>query len=66
MEILLNAAMELERTAAHYERSSDWRGYANGSKPKTLKSRVGDLHLEVSKTRGMPFYPTALERGSPQ
>ena len=68
MEILLNEAMELERTAAlaaaPYERSPDRRGYANGFKPKRLKTRVGELRLDVPKTRGVPFYPTALEKGS--
>jgi putative transposase len=68
MEILLNAAMQLERTAvlaaAPYERSPDRRGYANGFKPKRLKTRVGELHLDVPQTRGVSFYPTALDKGA--
>jgi transposase-like protein len=68
VEILVNEAMLIERAAAleaaPYERSPLRRGYANGFKPKRLKTRVGELQLEVPKTRGLSFYPTALERGS--
>jgi transposase-like protein len=68
VEILVNEAMQLERAAAleaaPYERSPRRRGYANGFKPKRLKTRVGELELAVPKTRGVPFYPSALERGS--
>lgn len=68
MEILLNEAMKLERTAAlgaaPYERSSLRRGYANGFKQKRLRTRVGELELAVPKTRGVVFYPSVLERGS--
>jgi putative transposase len=68
VEILVNEAMQLERmaalSAAPYERSPRRRGYANGFKPKRLKTRVGELELAVPKTRGVAFYPSALERGS--
>jgi transposase-like protein len=68
VEILLNEAMQLERSAAlgvaPYERSPLRRGYANGFKDKPLKTRIGELQLAVPKTRGVPFYPSALERGS--
>jgi transposase-like protein len=59
--------MKLERTevlgAAPYERSTSRRGYANGFKPKTVNSRLGRLELRVPQTRGVEFYPSALERG---
>ena len=65
--ILMNEAMKLERTevlgAAPYERSAGRRGYANGFKPKTVNSRLGRLPLRVPQTRGVEFYPSALERG---
>jgi transposase-like protein len=65
--ILMNEAMKLERTevlgAAPYERSTSRRGYANGFKPKTVNSRLGRLELRVPQTRGVEFYPSALERG---
>ncbi len=67
MTILLNHAMLIERSkhldAAPYERTDARRGYANGFKPKTLKSRVGKLNLEVPQVRDSSFYPSALERG---
>lgn len=67
LETLLNEAMKLERSAvlgaAPYERTEARLGYANGFKPKTVASRLGKLHLQVPQTRGVEFYPSALERG---
>ena len=67
IEILLNEAMKLERSAVldaqPYERTPRRRGYANGFKPKTVRTRVGKLELAVPQTRDVPFYPSALERG---
>jgi len=67
IEILMNEAMKLERTdvlqAAPYERTDERRGYANGFKPKTVKSRLGRLELQVPQARGVEFYPSTLERG---
>jgi putative transposase len=67
IEILLNEAMKLQRSealrAGPYERTSQRLGHANGFKPKTVVSRLGKLQLEVPQTRGVEFYPTALERG---
>lgn len=67
LELILNQAMLIERSqalgAAPYERSEDRRGHANGFKPKTLTSRLGKLNLQVPQTRGVEFYPSALERG---
>lgn len=72
LEILLNAAMRLERDeflkAAPYERSEQRRGHANGFKTKQLLTRNGRLELSIPQARGLepgaePFYPKALERG---
>ena len=69
LELLLNEAMKLERSAflgaGPYERSEDRSGYANGYKPKHIKSRLGELELAIPKVRGTDdaFYPQALERG---
>lgn len=70
---LLNHAMRSEREqvlgAAAHQRTEQRRGYANGFKPKTIATRVGELPLKVPQTRdyadehGRPFYPSALERG---
>ncbi len=67
MQVLLNEAMRLERSAVlgarPYERSDERRGYANGFKPKTVQTRVGELELAIPQTRGVPFYPSSLEQG---
>jgi transposase-like protein len=67
MQTLLNEAMKLERSAVlgarPYERTPLRRGQANGFKPKTMQTRLGALELRVPQTRGVEFYPTALEKG---
>src|SRR5262249_35337441 len=68
MRILLNAAMVFEREhflqAAPYERTTERRDYANGFKPKSLRTRLGELDLRVPQVRNGDFYPSALERGT--
>lgn len=65
--MILDRAMKLERSqvlgAEPYERTENRRGYANGFKPKTLKTAVGDLDVSVPQTRGVEFYPSALDKG---
>jgi transposase-like protein len=65
--LLLNEAMKLERAealgAVPYQRTEHRRGYANGYKPKTLRTRVGEITVDVPQTRGLDFYPSTLERG---
>ena len=71
IQILLNEAMTLEREeflgASLHERTPKRRGHTNGYKPKKLKSRLGELALEIPQVRdvadGTAFYPSALERG---
>jgi len=72
LEMLINEAMKLERSeylgAGPYERNGERQGYANGFKPKRVKTRVGELQLSVPKVRDFPegvdpFYPKSLERG---
>lgn len=66
---LFNLAMRFERErflgAAHYQRTPERRGFANGFKPKTIDTQAGTIALEVPKTAGTPepFYPASLERG---
>ncbi|MFM7521594.1 MAG: transposase [Planctomycetota bacterium] len=69
---LMNHAMQIEReqTLKAESRSvPDRQGYANGFKPKSLKTRVGEVHLRIPQTRGYhddqcrPFCPRSLERG---
>ncbi len=65
--IVVNEAMKIERNEAlgaqPYERTDHRRGYANGFKPKTLSTRIGQVELKVPQTRGVEFYPKSLERG---
>jgi len=67
MQMLFNEAMKLERSAVlealPYERTPRRRGYANGFKPKTVRTRVGEMELAVPQTRDVPFYPSSLQRG---
>jgi len=69
VEILVNQAMLKERSQAlgaqPYERNDARRGYANGFKPKTVRSRLGALTFSVPQVRGdVEFYPSALEKGN--
>jgi putative transposase len=67
LTLLLNEAMKIERSqhlgVAHYERSAERQDYANGYKPKTVKTRVGELEVAVPQVRSGDFYPSVLERG---
>jgi len=67
MKILIDAAMIAEREkyigAGPYERTEARSGYANGFKPKTMKTRVGEIQLAVPQTRDGKFYPSCLEKG---
>ena len=67
VEILINEAMRIERdrhlNAAAYERTDLRSGYANGFKPKQLKTRLGELNLQIPQVREGNFYPSFLERG---
>jgi putative transposase len=67
MRILLNNAMQVERSkymqAGEYERTEDRRGHANGYKPKTVRTRIGEITFAVPQVREGGFYPSALEKG---
>lgn len=67
LQILMNTAMRLERqkylNASDYERTEGRQGYANGYKPKTVKTRVGEVELRVPQTRDGGFFPSCLTKG---
>ena len=67
IRVILNAAMQTERTehlnAAPYQRTQERNGYANGFKPKTMRTRVGEITFAVPQVREGGFYPQALEKG---
>jgi len=67
IRVLINESMRLEREqhlgARYYERSPERQGHANGYKPKTVKTRVGEIQFQVPQVRQGHFYPDALEKG---
>lgn len=70
MARIYNLAMKFERElhlgAKSYERTDERIGYANGYKPKTVKTAAGNIQLQIPQVRDSdrPFYPRSLERGS--
>jgi putative transposase len=67
VRILVNAAMQAEREnylgAELYQRSNERQGHANGYKPKTIQTRMGDITFAIPQVREGGFYPQALEKG---
>lgn len=67
LRVLINNAMQAERSrylqAEEYERTEERIGHANGYKPKTVHTRVGDITFAVPQVREGGFYPSALEKG---
>ena len=67
LRILINNVMQVERSrylqAEEYERTEDRKGHANGYKPKTVRTRIGEITFEVPQVREGGFYPSALEKG---
>ncbi len=67
MRILINNVMQVERSkylqAEEYERTEDRKGHANGYKPKTVRTRIGEITFAVPQVREGGFYPSALEKG---
>ena len=68
LRILVNEASRIERAqhlqASPCERSAQRVDCANGYKPKTVLTRLGEVTFEVPQVRSGGFYPSALERGS--
>jgi putative transposase len=67
IRIVVNAAMQVERSeylqAEPYQHTPERSGYANGFKPKTVRTRVGEITFAVPQVREGGFYPQALEKG---
>ena len=65
--VMLNLAMQLERQrylgVEPYVRSQERKAHANGYKPKTVKTRVGNITFDIPQVREGGFYPEALEKG---
>lgn len=67
LEHLLNQAMQSEVTehlgADPHQRSEARQGYRNGFKPRTIKTRVGTLELDVPQVRACdPYHPSMFAK----
>lgn len=67
LEALVNQVMEAEVSehlgAGRHERGSGRRGWRNGSKPRRLKTRSGELALRVPQLRQTePYHPSLFAR----
>lgn len=67
IRVMINMAMQAERqqylNAAPYQRTPEREAHANGYKPKTMRTRVGEITFAVPQVREGGFYPQALEKG---
>jgi len=67
IRVIVNHAMLAERqqhmNAEPYQRTSERKAHANGYKPKTMRTRVGEITFAVPQVREGGFYPQALEKG---
>src|SRR3982750_287744 len=69
LKALCQAAMEQEVTAhlgaAPHERAEGRRGHRNGTKPRRLRTRAGELGLDVPQVRGCehgPYHPSLFNK----
>lgn len=67
LEQLLQQAMAAEVSshvgAEAHQRTEERRGHRNGYKPRTLKTRVGELELEVPQVRACePYHPSMFAK----
>ena len=67
LEALLESAMceEVQQHlgAGPYERTEERKGHRNGAKSRKLKTRVGELELDVPQVRGCePYHPSMFAR----
>ena len=55
VQTILEEEMSAHLGAERYERTGERRGYRNGTKPRTLTTRVGTLELAVPQDRDGTF-----------
>jgi putative transposase len=67
IQVIINTAMQAERQqylkAEPYQHTEERQGHANGYKPKTVHTRVGNITFSIPQVREGGFYPEALEKG---
>ena len=65
MQLVLQALIDLEAEvvigAGRYERSEERTTHRNGSRPRSLSTKAGDVDLSIPKLRQGSFYPSLLE-----
>lgn len=65
MEALLNQVLRAESAeqlgAENYERSEDRSDYRNGTRPRSLTTRIGKIELQVPRHRNVPFKTALFE-----
>ena len=70
IRILVNTAMQVKRqqclSSQPYERSIEYQGHANGYKPKTIKTRLGDITFAVPQMREGGFLSQRTGKGIAQ
>jgi putative transposase len=68
LRILVDEASKIERArflnARPHQRTLERTDHANGFKPKTVMTRVGEVTFSVPQVRGGGFYPSALDKGT--
>lgn len=68
LRIRVNEANKIERAAflnaRPHQRTAERTDYANGFKPKTVMTRVGEVTFDIPQVRGGGFYPSALDKGT--
>lgn len=57
LQKILGVAFENHIGASHYERTDERRGYRNGAYRRELKTRVGNIELQVCRDRDGTFQP---------
>ena len=60
VRIMINTAMKIEREKHLVARTPERRGRANGFKPKTMATRVGEISFAIPQVRECDFYPSSL------
>jgi len=65
MQLVLQALIDLEATqvigAERYERTGTRSTHRNGSRPRLLSTKAGDVDLQIPKLRHGSFFPSLLE-----
>ena len=57
----MKAESEEQLGAQAYERTEERKDYRNGTRERTLTTRIGTLELEVPRHRKEPFHTMVME-----